>query len=385
MPETAGPKPFHMKKVCHVIPFYYPQYAAPYEYTQKLAQKGYHVDVIALKRPHEPKVVHQDNMSIVRVDVNLKQRFMGAGFAPLIAAARQRIKKQDYDLVHVYAFRGCGILPLMLRSAAKHWILDIRTGNVSHTDFWANIADKLTAIESKCYSAYIALDEYVGYKVLGKHAKFHVVSVGADLHKFQPIQKDNFRVQAGLPTAIPFVIYIGSLDVRRKPDILLEAFALAMRTCHSAKLLIVGDDGAIPRLSSLAKRLGIDEQVIFTGYVPYNEIPNYIACADIGLAYVPNTPEYFYQPPLKTAEYLACGLPTIATDTDGNKYFVQHEVNGLLVNDSVESVAAAIERLLTDAKLYARTKNEARSSVTQHDWDNIVSNRLIPFYESLLV
>ncbi|HRW03979.1 MAG TPA: glycosyltransferase family 4 protein [Caldilineaceae bacterium] len=370
-------------KICHVVPFYYPQYAAPYEYTHILARQGYTVDVIALRRPHEQVKEQSGDLAILRVDKNSVGRVAGILHWPLIQTVLAKVQKTRYDIVHVYAFRGSGLLPLFGKRYTPNWILDIRTGNVSKNSLVASIADGVTAIESQSYATHIALDERVGHKVLGKRDVFHVVPVGADMQKFRPGDKMALRTKLGIPQGAQIAIYVGSLNAWRRPRFMLQAFANAAREQPNLCLMILGDDDAMEDLRAHAAELNISNQVLLLGYKPYEEIPEYIAASDIGFAYVPNIPQFRYQPPLKTAEFLACGLPTVATDTEGNAYFVQHEENGLLVPDSLDALGMALRRLAEDQTLYAKLAQQARSSVMHHDWTHIVQTKLIPIYQAL--
>jgi glycosyltransferase involved in cell wall biosynthesis len=106
--------------------------------------------------------------------------------------------------------------------------------------------------------------------------------------------------------------------------------------------------------------------------------------ADIGISYVPKTPQYDPQPPLKTVEFLACGLPTIATDTVGNRVFIRNEYNGLLIDDTVESLSNAIVKLVTDTSLRTKFASVSRQSVRKYDWQNIVEKKLIPIYRWII-
>ena len=90
------------------------------------------------------------------------------------------------------------------------------------------------------------------------------------------------------------------------------------------------------------------------------------------------------QPPLKTVEYLAAGLPTVATDTLGNRTFVQHGINGVLCGDSAKEYGQSLAALAQDESGYMRMQQMARSSVDTYDWRAIVQNRLIPAYYQIL-
>jgi glycosyltransferase involved in cell wall biosynthesis len=109
-----------------------------------------------------------------------------------------------------------------------------------------------------------------------------------------------------------------------------------------------------------------------------------LQAADIGLAYVADRAQYRNQPPLKTVEYLASGLPVVATDTPGNRRFVEHRRNGLLVQDSVQALASGIACLMEDQALRLDMGRIARKSVDRFSYDHIVKEQLLPFYERCL-
>lgn len=100
------------------------------------------------------------------------------------------------------------------------------------------------------------------------------------------------------------------------------------------------------------------------------------------LAYVPRRP-YDAALPLKTLEYLACGLPVVATNTVGTRMVVQSGVNGLLVDEDRHSFAKGICEL-AKVPWFPTASENARHSVESDDRVTIVSQRLIPLYQGLL-
>ena len=75
-------------------------------------------------------------------------------------------------------------------------------------------------------------------------------------------------------------------------------------------------------------------------------------------------------------EALACGTPVISFDCEtGPREIVNHQQNGLLVeNQNFEALKSAINRMVTDEKLYVWCKQKARSSVEKFNIDNIASS-----------
>jgi len=189
------------------------------------------------------------------------------------------------------------------------------------------------------------------------------------------------RERHGIGADEPVLIYTGNLDPDREIERLLAAFAQAAQQIPRLRLLIVGRGKALDDLQALARHLHIAERVTFAGFVPFDQVPGYLSVADVALAPVPIHSPYYQQPPTKTVEYLAAGLPTIASDTEGNRVFIRHHHNGLLAGDTPAELAAAIVELVSDPALQQRLRAVARESVTAFDWDYIVREQLIPFYQ----
>ena len=88
---------------------------------------------------------------------------------------------------------------------------------------------------------------------------------------------------------------------------------------------------------------------------------------------------------LAMLEAMAVGLPVVATDIPGNRGLVTHQENGLLVpTQDVESLSAAIERLLDDRQLAARLADAARRQVQEHFSVAGMVDRHLELFEDLV-
>jgi len=195
------------------------------------------------------------------------------------------------------------------------------------------------------FDATVVLEPRVQQRIFGHllgHRVMGILPVGINPALFDARDGTELRQRLDLASNELVLIYIGSLSPVRRLHIVLEAFHQALLSELPLKLLIVGEGGAYDQLAAQAEALGLSENVIFTGFVDYHQVPDYLAAADIGLAFVPRTPGFDFQPPLKTLESMAGGLPTIATDTPANQEIIQHRRNGLICQDTVDSLAQAI-------------------------------------------
>jgi glycosyltransferase involved in cell wall biosynthesis len=103
--------------------------------------------------------------------------------------------------------------------------------------------------------------------------------------------------------------------------------------------------------------------------VPFEEVPAYLKAADFfGFASTTETQG------LVTMEALAANLPVIAVEASGTRDIVQHEKQGLLVDEDHQAVASAIDRLLSDEALYQRFRNATYSRAQQFEMKALASN-----------
>ena len=369
-------------RVCHVVFSHYPaaNTTAP-QYSRHLADQGIQIDLLALASSSDEALQEQLNgISVFRVPAGAEGRSLNS-LRKFAAALAKQLQTQNYDFVHVYAFRGAAYLKLRCHKVRTKWLLHVISGNLVG-GIRSKISNWLTRSESYLFDQVVA-DTAVGRKVLGRRS-FVQIPVGADFSQFVPGGNERFRTQLGFNQKHIVAMYSGSLSSLRKIDRLIESFSIASKQFSELRLLFVGDGDQLPSANALVAGLGLTGKVHFVGQVPHSEVPNYVAVADIGLGYVPMTPEYDPQPPLKTVEFLAAGKAVLATATGGNTLFVQDEVNGLLVNDHPHSLADGILRLARDPSLREKLGRTARASVLEYDWKRIVEEHLLPVYDQLV-
>lgn len=125
-------------------------------------------------------------------------------------------------------------------------------------------------------------------------------------------------------------------------DELLQALPLIRQSHPGATAILAGDGGDRPRLEAKAAELGVAHQVRFTGRVAEEDKADLYRLAD---AYV--MPSYQEGFGFVHLEALACGTPTVASETDGSREAVRDGALGELVNPhDPQSIAAGVTRAL---------------------------------------
>ena len=175
------------------------------------------------------------------------------------------------------------------------------------------------------------------------------------------------RERLGL-TSRPVVVCVSRMVPRKGQDTLIRAWPEIKAQVSDAALLLVGDGPYAPRLRRLAQRLGVSDDVVFAGPVPWPELPGYYDAANV------------FAMPCRTRragldveglgivylEASAAGLPVIAGDSGGAPDAILDGETGYVVND-VPGVAARITELLCDPAK-ARVMGEKGLAWVDREW-----------------
>lgn len=387
-----------MIKVCHITHGIYHSIGRStiYEYPRLQAKLGLAVSIIALgKNLSEVTVEQIDGIHLYKIPERLDEHKYNS-FTALLAEkfrfawkAQKILKRLDCDIVHIYSDLNLAapILPLLTKQSRRKtvYLRDFRTVPVQ-SGFAPVILMKLLKYQSLFFDATFAQSEGTREMLFGRQRHdIFIARQGANFGLFKPGRNPALRAELGVCPDQLLLVYLGVLSPTRKLDVLFQAMKLVFdQVKERAKWLIVGDGTDREKLMALSQSLGIADRVIFTGFVSYDQVSTYLTGADIGLAYVPLTAAFDRQPPLKTVEMLACGLPVVATNTAGNRHFIRDGVNASLAEDSVEAQAAAILDLIHDEAKRQRYRQIARESVKQYDYETIVRDSIIPQYQTLL-
>jgi glycosyltransferase involved in cell wall biosynthesis len=141
--------------------------------------------------------------------------------------------------------------------------------------------------------------------------------------------------------------------------------------------LIVGDGPERPHLEAELATRGLSEAVLFTGAVAPHEVPGLLASMDVAVAPYPKLANFYFSP-LKVYEYMAAGLPIVASRIGQLAELLHHEETALLCPPGdAPALAEALERLRHDAELSQRLGRAARATVLKkHTW-NAVARRIL--------
>jgi phosphatidylinositol alpha-1,6-mannosyltransferase len=146
------------------------------------------------------------------------------------------------------------------------------------------------------------------------------LSPGVDDSRFFPgCGGADVRRRLGLAPDTPVVVCTARLVRRKGQDTLIRSWPAVLRGRPAARLLLVGDGPDRGRLERLAERVGVRDSVVFTGGVPWEEVPAYTDAGDV-FAMPCRTRLLGLEPEAWGIVFLeaqACGLPVVVGDSGG--------------------------------------------------------------------
>lgn len=164
--------------------------------------------------------------------------------------------------------------------------------------------------------------------------------------------------------------FLGSMKPWHGLPALIEAFTSLHERAAEARLLLVGDGPERRSIEAALEARGVSAAVTFTGAVAPSEVPGLLASMDVAVAPYPHLP-LFYFSPLKVYEYMAAGLPIVASRVGQLSELITDDMTGLLyAPGDAAALTACLERLRCDRDLRRRLGRAARARVLrEHTWE----------------
>ncbi len=219
-----------------------------------------------------------------------------------------------------------------------------------------------------------------------EEGKISVLPNAVDSSKFNIAPKDK-KLESELGFEGKVVIgYIGSFVEYEGLDLLLEACSI-LKEKHGDifRLLLVGDGDIMQLLRRTARFLQLEDQVVFTGRIPHDDVQRYYSLIDIAPLPRKGLRVCELVSPLKPFEAMGAGKVLITSSVQALAEIVQDGVTGMVFEkDDSNDLATKLETAILDEELRKNIGENANKWVIEnHSWD-VISQRVTSLYDKIL-
>lgn len=353
-------------------------------------RKGHEAYVFA---PRVEDYVDQEKNVFRYRSVNLTSKVKYPLPIPLSFRVKKVITEFNPDIVHIHH-------PFLLSSVAIMYgkrlgipkILTLHTQYERYAYYIAPIPERLTqeAIKMIIHNLSYKIDcittpsesmrELI--RSYGVKNRIEIIPNAIHLISFKEddeLKRTEIKKQYNLKEDDKIILFVGRVASEKSIDKIIKALAIIKkRSIGKVKLLIIGDGPAMDELKQLARTLKIEKDAIFAGTVSYEEIRHYYKMAYVFT--IASTTETFG---IVTIEALASGVPVLAVKAPGAVDILTDGVDGLLVDNDVEKLANALEKIIREPELREKLSRGALKTSEKYSIDTI-SERMLNLYREVI-
>ena len=349
-----------------------------FELTERLANiPGYEIHVFSNKWRSE-----SDHITFHKIPIITFPKWLTSiSFAYL---ANRKIGKMDFDLIHSHDRIFKSNIVTLHSIPHRTWVRDIRQKRrLSLFDHGTSWTEKQMYKYSGC-QMFLPVSNLVKIKLLETfqidERKIKVIHPGVDVERFQsdnPYNRQEIRDAFGIPESDLLILFVGMNFEVKGLDSLLSAIALLKSEYDNdqVKVLVVGK-GNNKKYKALAHKLGIGEQLIFSGV--RNDIERIYQAGDILVML-----SKFDTFGMVVTEAMAASLPVIISDNVGAKDLVIQGENGFVVNrEDIEMIGSKINLMLNKENRLEMGKKAYNTALNQ-TWETM-TQKILNVYEEIL-
>lgn len=367
---------------------------------RQLARRGYDVTLMCISNTARLLVHEQHEGGVLYVETpDLLPGRLRSGWDPWDIIRRiSYLRGKKYDLIHAFETRPATIYPVMsyLKKTKTPLVIDWndwwgRGGLISelrprwyqwlfgsletyYEEHFRPLADTLTVISSGLVERAVSLGI--------KRECIFKIRGGCNPLLFQPADRLQFRNEFGIPID-KIVVGFSAADVTMDSDLALKTLKSVKELHPEVMMMMTGNKPT--HLDNLASRLGIQDNFMHLGFLPYEDLPKALSCADIFILPFRNTPANRGRWPHKITDYMCLERPTVTNPVGEMKLLFNEERIGLLADENPDAMAEQISILIKNPAMSVELgKNARRVAETKLSWDKTIDGLEQAYADTIL-
>ena len=337
-----------------------------------LRKKGHKVYVVTVN-PKDMKFIYEENGRIIRIPGIPTGIYDYRLTSPYSVRVVKKIKKWNLDVIHTHTDFGIGTFA---RVIGKQF--DIPVVHTYHTmyedyvhyitkGYFLESSKKLVEYFTKFYCDKTIQELIVPtkktYDLFKEKYKYdrnvHIIPTGIEIDRFykEKINQnklEQIKERLGINKNDIISLFLGRIASEKDVEFLIKNQDKIIKKNKNCKLLIVGDGPDLEEYKKLTIKLGIEDNVIFTGKVPWEEVPLYYAISDIFV-----TASHTETQGLTVVEAMAASLPVVALDDESFRNTVIDGLTGYLFKNKKEYLNVMF-KLITNKQQRESMGNQGR-------------------------
>lgn len=343
-----------------------------------LEKKGHQVFVVTVNND-SLKYKIEDNNTVIRIPgipVGIYD-YRLTGVYPLRAI--NIIKKWNLDIIHSHTEFGVGTFARII--AKQFGIPLVHTYHTMYEDYVHYITHGYFDKSSKKIVEYLTLfycDKTANELIVPTKKTYdlfknkyevdknvHIVPTGIEIERFYKENVDKKKVTALKKDLMVLkddfvIVFVGRIASEKNVVFLIEAQKELNKKYDNIKLIIIGDGPDIEAYKKLVTKYKLESTVIFTGRVPWEEVPCYYQLADVFA-----TASTTETQGLTVIEAMAGGVAPLCIDDESFRNVVVDDLNGYIFKNKKEYVKKVIDLYNNPSKLESLSK-QARLNAERH-------------------
>lgn len=352
-----------------------------YELANGLGERGHNVDVYTqwVDDPDETVDVHE-NVTVNRI-CGSRRKLVTFETLWFGIKARRVVDFEKYDVIHGTMMPASTIAVTPFNDIETPVVLTSHGTSIGETNavaletpadyllkfFFHPMNVVMDYVASRDADQVIAISDHAYDQLTTSYCldedDVEMIPHGVDTDWFYPREEQHPAVDPEKTT----LLYVGRLGARKGIDLALRALAEA--NDEEIKFLIAGTGRHEEFLRTLTIELGLNDSVLFLGFIPDDELPALYSSVDVFV--LPSQYEGFG---LVLLEAIACGTPVIGADAGGMPTAIEHGQTGMIVQRNVDSFAKMFASLQSHTGKWNEMAARSRDIAEHNSWRRVLNN-----------